>query len=68
MMKALTYIEPGVIQWRSVAKPTIKKSTDVIGKVLATTICGSDLHILKGDVPETTALAAKDKKRYYFRS
>ena len=63
MMKALTYIEPGVIQWRSVAKPTIKKSTDVIGKVLATTICGSDLHILKGDVPETTALAAKDKKK-----
>lgn len=60
MMKALTYLKPGVISWRNVPKPTIQQGKDVIGKVLATTICGSDLHILKGDVPETTELAAKN--------
>lgn len=63
MMKALTYIKPGVISWRSISKPTIKLPSDVIGKVLTTTICGSDLHILKGDVPETTALAAKQPEK-----
>lgn len=63
MMKALTYMRPGVIAWHSIPKPTILAPTDVVGKVLATTICGSDLHILKGDVPETTTLAAKDASR-----
>ena len=32
--------------------PTILKSTDAIVKIIKTTICGTDLHILKGDVPE----------------
>lgn len=59
MMKALTYFAPGKIAWQSIPKPTIIKPTDVVGKVVATTICGSDLHILKGDVPETTQLASK---------
>lgn len=63
MMKALTYMKPGQISWHSVPKPQILHQTDVIGKVVATTICGSDLHILKGDVPETTAVAAKDTSK-----
>ena len=53
MMKALVYGGPGIKAWKSVAKPKILKPSDAIVKTLATTICGSDLHILKGDVPET---------------
>ncbi|VEU20144.1 DEKNAAC101039 [Brettanomyces naardenensis] len=63
MMKALTYLKPGVIRWQSVAKPKILKSTDVIGKMLATTICGTDLHIIKGDCPETTVIAEEEQNK-----
>lgn len=63
MMKALTYMKPNVISWHSIPKPKILHPTDVIGKVVATTICGSDLHILKGDVPETTAIATESPER-----
>jgi len=62
-MKALTYLKPGVIAWHSVQKPTIIDETDVIGKVVATTIWGTDLHILKGDCPEVTELAGKNPSR-----
>lgn len=62
-MNALTYVKPGVISWQQVAKPTVLQSTDVVGKVVATTICGTDLHIIKGDVPETTAAAAANGER-----
>lgn len=58
-MKALLYLQPGKIALQSVAKPVLKDATDVIGRVVATTICGTDLHILKGDVPESTAVAEK---------
>jgi alcohol dehydrogenase len=51
-MKALVYKGPGQKSWDDVPDPTILKSTDVIVKMDATTICGTDLHILKGDVPE----------------
>lgn len=54
-MKALTYQGPGDKAWADVAKPVIDKPTDAIIKILHTTICGTDLHILKGDVPEVTA-------------
>jgi alcohol dehydrogenase len=53
-MKALVYHGPGVKSWEDKPKPVIQKNTDVIVKVLKTTICGTDLHILKGDVPEVT--------------
>lgn len=53
-MKALVYGGPGKKAWKQVPKPEIKKSTDAIVKVTATTICGTDLHILKGDVPTVT--------------
>jgi alcohol dehydrogenase len=51
-MKALVYKGPGQKSWEEVPNPKILKSTDVIVKMDATTICGTDLHILKGDVPE----------------
>ena len=54
-MKALVYEGPGRKSWSEVADPTIEHDGDVIVRVDATTICGTDLHILKGDVPETTA-------------
>ncbi|MGC2168533.1 MAG: zinc-dependent alcohol dehydrogenase family protein [Acidimicrobiales bacterium] len=51
-MKALVYKGPGKKSWEEVPAPVIKRPTDVIVRMLATTICGTDLHILKGDVPE----------------
>ena len=51
-MKALIYKGPGEKGWEHVPDPKIEQPTDVVVKMLATTICGTDLHILKGDVPE----------------
>ncbi len=51
-MKALVYLGPGKITWKTVPVPSLIHPTDVIVKVTRTTICGTDLHILKGDVPE----------------
>ncbi len=53
-MKALVYHGPGQRGWDSVDDPTIVEASDIIVRVDTTTICGTDLHILKGDVPETT--------------
>lgn len=49
-MKALVYHGPGQKSWEEVPDPKIQMSTDAIVQVDTTTICGSDLHILKGDV------------------
>ncbi len=53
-MKALVYHGPGKKAWEEKPKPTIAQPTDAIVKVTKTTICGTDLHILKGDVPAVT--------------
>lgn len=53
-MKALVYHGPGQKSWDEVPDPVITDSTDAIVKVETTTICGTDLHILKGDVPAVT--------------
>ena len=53
-MKALVYHGPGNKAWEDVPEPTIQDPTDAIVKVETTTICGTDLHILKGDVPAVT--------------
>src|SRR3954452_14783949 len=53
-MKALVFGGPGEKAWNSVPDPGIQEPTDVIVKVDTTTICGTDLHILKGDVPAVT--------------
>ena len=53
LVKALVYNGPGERSWAQVADPQIQEPTDIVVKMEATTICGTDLHILKGDVPET---------------
>src|SRR5207248_10365304 len=50
-MKALVYHGPGKKSWDTVADPKPVEPTDIVVKVDTTTICGTDLHILKGDVP-----------------
>ena len=50
-MKALVYLAPGKKALEDRPIPTISSPTDAIVKVTKTTICGTDLHILKGDVP-----------------
>jgi len=51
-MKALVFHGPGRRAWESVPDPTVQEPTDVVVKIDSSTICGTDLHILKGDVPE----------------
>ncbi|MER7972176.1 alcohol dehydrogenase catalytic domain-containing protein [Streptomyces sp. NPDC096080] len=51
-MKAFVFNGPGSATWKDVADPRIEEPGDVVVRVDAVTICGTDLHILKGDVPE----------------
>jgi len=53
-MKALVYHGPGKRAWEDKPRPTIKDPGDAIVRVTTSTICGTDLHILKGDVPTVT--------------
>ena len=53
-MKALVYHGPAKKTWEEKPNPTIVDATDAVVKIYKTTICGTDLHILKGDVPEVT--------------
>ena len=53
-MKAIVYGGPGDKAWEDVPEPGIQDPADAIVKVECTTICGTDLHILKGDVPAVT--------------
>jgi len=53
-MRALVYHGPGSKAWEEVPAPTLQVDTDAIVRVDAVTICGTDLHILKGDVPAVT--------------
>src|ERR1700753_2099727 len=52
-MKAMGYQGAGHGSWTDVANPKVTDPRDAIIRVDAVTICGTDLHILKGDVPET---------------
>jgi alcohol dehydrogenase len=51
-MKGLVYHGPGQRSWDSVPDATIMEPTDVVVRIDTSTICGTDLHIMKGDVPE----------------
>ena len=51
-MKALVYHGPGQRAWETMSDPMIQEASDVIVRIDTSTICGTDLHILKGDVPE----------------
>jgi alcohol dehydrogenase len=50
-MKALVYHGPGQKAWEDKPRPKIEKPGDAIVRITTSTICGTDLHILKGDVP-----------------
>ncbi|WP_460599899.1 zinc-binding dehydrogenase [Flexivirga lutea] len=54
MMHAVVYHGAGRMSWDEVPRPVIEASTDVVVRVDAVTVCGTDLHILRGDVPEVT--------------
>lgn len=54
-MKALVYGGPGQKSWTEIADPVITDSRDAVIRVDAVTICGTDLHILGGDVPAVAA-------------
>ena len=53
-MKAVVYKGPGQKSVDTVPAPKILEPTDAIIRMAKTTICGTDLHILKGDVPAVT--------------
>jgi len=53
-MKALVYHGPGKRAWEDKPHPTIQSPSDAIVRITTSTICGTDLHILKGDVPTVT--------------
>jgi len=53
-MNALVFHGPGQRAWERRPRPTLEHETDAIVRVTTTTICGTDLHILKGDVPSVT--------------
>src|SRR3954454_22653226 len=53
-MKALVYHGPGNKAWEDVPDARVEEPTDVVVKVKTTTICGTDLHILQGDVAAVT--------------
>src|SRR4029079_11327302 len=47
----LVYRGPGRRAWEERARPVVQDQTDAIVRITTSTICGTDLHILKGDVP-----------------
>ena len=54
-MKALVYYGPGKLVLEDRPKPKLLKPTDAIVRITTTSICGTDLHIMKGDVPAVAA-------------
>ena len=54
LMKALVYHGPGKRAWEEKPMPTLREAGDAIVRITTSTICGTDLHILKGDVPSVT--------------
>ena len=53
-MNALVYHGPGRRAWEQSPAPELRDATDAIVRITTSTICGTDLHILKGDVPTVT--------------
>jgi alcohol dehydrogenase len=54
VMRALVYHGPGQRAWEDKPRPEIIDATDAVVRITTTTICGTDLHIMKGDVPTVT--------------
>ena len=62
-MKALVYHGPGEKNWEDVPDPKPEADTDAIVRVDTTTICGTDLHILKGNTPRSPADGSSATRR-----
>ncbi|MEU3098774.1 alcohol dehydrogenase catalytic domain-containing protein [Streptomyces sp. NPDC006967] len=54
-MRAVVYHGPGRISWDTVMDPAIEDPADAVVRVGTTTVCGTDLQILRGDLPEVKA-------------
>jgi len=54
VMKALVYHGPGECAWEDKPRPAIQEAGDAIMRITTSTICGTDLHILKGDLPSVS--------------
>ena len=52
-MKALTYHGPHKVRVETVPDPVLQEADDIILRVTATAICGSDLHLYRGKIPKT---------------
>ena len=63
-MKALVFQGRGSMSWTEVPMPELIDPTDVLVRVDTTTICGTDLHILRGDVPAVTPGECSATKRW----
>lgn len=50
-MRALTYQGPHDVRVENVADPALIAADDIVLRVTATAICGSDLHIYRGRIP-----------------
>ena len=53
-MMALVYGGPGKRAWQSMPRPVVREPGDAVVRITTSTICGTDLHIMKGDVPTVT--------------
>ena len=53
-MKALVYHGPGKRAWEDKPRPTLQSPSDAVVRITTSTICGTDVHILKGDLPAVT--------------
>jgi alcohol dehydrogenase len=53
-MKALVYDGPGRIEYREHPTPQLQADTDILMRISQSTICGTDLHIIKGGVPRAS--------------
>lgn len=54
-MKARVYDRPGEKRWESFPDPAAQAPSDAIARINTTTVCGADLSIVKGEVPEITS-------------
>ncbi len=63
-MKALVYQGPNQRAWKDVPDPMIEQPTDIVVRVTSSTICGTDLHILKGEPRGARSLGQKGGARH----
>jgi hypothetical protein len=63
VMKGFVFHGPGQSSWEEVPDPGVKDPADVIVRIDAVTICGTDLHMFKGDVSEVRPARSSATRR-----